>query len=104
MELTKFGERLAKLRTATGISARKMSFSIGQNDSYINKIENGRIYPSMTAFFEICKCLNISERDFFDLENNHPLEVNEMLTEYKRLDSSAQTHVAGIIKVLINNK
>ena len=33
-------ERLAKLREEKNISAREMSLSIGQNASYINRIEN----------------------------------------------------------------
>ena len=35
-----FGTRLAKLRTDTDISAREMSLDLGQNPSYINRIEN----------------------------------------------------------------
>ena len=35
-----FGNRLAQLRTAKGISARDMSLSLGLSESYINKIEN----------------------------------------------------------------
>ena len=33
-------KRLALLRTAKGVSAREMSLDIGQNSSYINRIEN----------------------------------------------------------------
>ena len=60
------GERLAKLREAKGVSAREMSLSIGQSANYINKIENQKAYPSMEAFFYICKYLGVTPRDFFD--------------------------------------
>ena len=33
-------ERLAKLRTQKGVSARDMSLSLGQANNYINNIEN----------------------------------------------------------------
>ena len=46
-------ERLSKLRTAKGVSAREMSLAIEQNESYINRIENGKSLPSMQAFFYI---------------------------------------------------
>lgn len=104
MEITGFGERLAKLRTVKGISSRKMSYLLGRSDNYINKIENGKTYPSMSVFFDICSCLEISPKDFFDDENNYPVAVNEMINEYKRLDSAAQTHITGIVKVLQNKK
>ena len=103
MELTEFGERLAKLRTAKDISARKMSYLLGQSENYINKVENGKIHPSMRAFFDICSYLEISPKDFFDEENNNPDAVNEMIVDYKRLDNDTQSHVAGIVKGLIKN-
>ena len=46
----KFAERLYKLRTQKNVSAREMSLDIGQNDSYINRIENAKALPSMQAF------------------------------------------------------
>ena len=38
-----FYKRLAELRLQKGVSARDMSLSLGQSESYINKIENKRI-------------------------------------------------------------
>ena len=35
-----FSRRLAQLRAQKGVSAREMSLAIGQNSSYINRIEN----------------------------------------------------------------
>ena len=100
MELLDFGERLARLRTKKNVSAREMSLSIGQNENYINKIENGKSLPSMTAFFDICDYLEITQQDFFDPENNDPNLVSEMVNNYKRLDSVAQANIAGIVKGL----
>lgn len=58
--------RLAKLRVAKGVSARDMSLSLGQNENYINMIENKRNNPSMEVFFNICEFLNITPQEFFD--------------------------------------
>lgn len=46
-----FSTRLAQLRTDEEISAREMSLDLGQNPSYINRIENQKAYPSMQVFF-----------------------------------------------------
>ena len=100
MELLEFGERLAHLRSIKNVSAREMSLSIGLSANHINKIENGKILPSMTAFFDICDYLKISPKDYFDLESNNPNLVSEMVNDYNRLDSDAQANVAGIIKGL----
>ena len=56
---TLFYKRLTQLRNKQGISARDMSLSLGQSESYINKIENGKALPSMSAFFYICDFLKI---------------------------------------------
>ena len=100
MELLEFGERLAELRATKNVSAREMSLSIGLNANHVNKIENGKILPSMTAFFDICDYLDISPKDFFDLDNIDPNQVSEMVNDYNRLDKTAQANVAGIIKGL----
>ena len=42
-----FRTRLSQLRMDAGVSARDMSLSLGQSESYINKIENRRTLPSM---------------------------------------------------------
>ena len=100
MELQNFGERLAQLRILKNVSAREMSLSIGLSANYINKIENGKSLPSMAVFFDICDYLNISQMDFFDLGNDNPNLVTDMLVGYKRLDREAQDTVAGMVKVL----
>ena len=61
-----FALRLAQLRNKKGVSARDMSLSIGQNAGYINTIESGKAFPSMTVFFYICEYLDITPEEFFD--------------------------------------
>ena len=65
-------ERLAKLRTQKGVSARDMSLSLGQANNYINNIENKKSLPSMQAFFYICEYLDVTPQEFFDEGNAHP--------------------------------
>ena len=98
MELESFGERLAKLRTMKGVSARDMSLSIGQSANYINKIESNKSFPSMTAFFYICEYLEISQQDFFDENNAFPEKLNELVEDLKKLDDKALSYIVGIVK------
>lgn len=58
MENRLFALRLSALRQQKGVSAREMSLALGQNTNYINRIENGRNYPSMQSFFYIANCNN----------------------------------------------
>ena len=61
-----FYKRLTELRMQKGVSARDMSLSLGQSESYINKIENKRTLPSFSGFIYICEYFNITPAEFFD--------------------------------------
>lgn len=93
-----FYKRLAKLRAQKGVSARDMSLSLGQSESYINKIENKRSLPSMNGFFYICEYLNIHPRDFFDDELRSPSKFNELIEISKKLNAEQLEHLIAIIK------
>lgn len=87
MEQEEFIKRLVTLRMNKGVSARDMSLSIGQSQSYINNIENGVNYPSMTVFFYICDYLGVSPKEFFDTDAEDPVKERELLDAVRGLDS-----------------
>lgn len=80
-----FSIRLAQLRTQKGVSARDMSLSLGQNVNYINNIETGKAFPSMTAFFYICEYLNITPMEFFDFPTENPWHIKALGEKIKLL-------------------
>ena len=90
--------RIAQLRSEKGVSARDMSLSLGQSESYINKIENQRTMPSMSGFFYICEYLGISPKEFFDTDIVSPANSNEILRMLGKLPSSKAEHVLQIIQ------
>ena len=93
-----FSERLSYLRELKCVSAREMSLSIGQNESYINRIENKKAFPSMQCFFYICDYLSISPKDFFDENIQAPESMNELINSLKTLSPKQLV----LIKQLIN--
>lgn len=95
-----FAERLASLRSQKQISAREMSLCIGQNSSYINRIENGKAFPSMQAFFYICEYLNITPQEFFDMENHNTIKMNEIINVLKKLDEKQLDTILSVSKGL----
>ena len=95
-----FYGRLASLRMQKGVSARDMSLSLGQSESYINKIENRRTLPSMTGFLYICEYLDITPQEFFDVNTNAPKKAKELLYEFEKLTPKQAAHVLEVIKDL----
>lgn len=95
-----FSERLTQLRMEKGVSARDMSLSLGQSESYINKIENKRTMPSMTGFFYICEYLGITPQEFFDRETASPTKTAEIVHGIGKLSSDKADHILQVIKDL----
>ncbi len=100
MDLKEFGLRLSVLRLNKGVSAREMSLSIGQSTSYINNIETGVSFPSMTVFFYICEYLGITPQEFFDTESHNPIKETELLKAAKGLSNEQLHHLIAIAKGL----
>lgn len=93
-----FPERLAQLRMEKGVSARDMSLSLGQSESYINKIENRRAMPSMAGFFYICEYLDVQPMEFFDPSTISPTKASEITRCLGQLSPSKAEHILLIIR------
>lgn len=92
-----FAKRLAELRTQADVSARDMSLSMGQSESYISNIENGHNLPSMSTFFYICDYLKITPQEFFDLESKAPTHLTEITEKLKRLTPDQLSLISRLI-------
>ncbi|MDO5549009.1 MAG: helix-turn-helix transcriptional regulator [Eubacteriales bacterium] len=101
---TYFANRLAELRTKKAVSAREMSLALGQNSSYINRIENRQAFPSMQAFFYICEYLEISPQDFFNTDVSNPAKINQILDQLKNLDDSQLDTVLAVTEGFRHSK
>lgn len=95
-----FIKRLVQLRLNKGVSARDMSLSLGQSPNYINGIENGDSYPSMTTFFYICDYLGMTPKEFFDLDAANPTKAAELMEIAKSLPNDQLDSLILIAKGL----
>ena len=93
-----FVDRLTKLRIQKGVSARDMSLSLGQSESYINKIENGASLPSMSTFFYICQYFGISPAEFFEDDIECPEALKRTFENLKHLSAQQLEHINSIIE------
>ena len=97
-------ERIAELRAQKGFSARDMSLSLGQNDAYINKIENKKSLPSLPGLFYICEYFGVTPQEFFDAGNPFPKRLKEIMEDLKLLDDTALMHLSGVVKEMAGKK
>lgn len=96
--------RISELRTQKGVSARDMSLSLGQSESYINKIENRRTLPSIVGLLYICEYFGITPEEFFNIDSPVSLRSKELLVQMERLTPEQADHVLLLIKDILGEK
>lgn len=95
-----FYDRLTTLRIQKGVSVRDMSLSLGQSESYINKIENKRTLPSFTGFLYICEYFSLTPYEFFNPNDSSPDKTKELLREIEKLSPIQTEHILQIVRDL----
>jgi transcriptional regulator with XRE-family HTH domain len=96
-----FYNRIAELRIQKGVSARDMSLSLGQSESYINKIENKRTLPSFSGFIYICDYFGLTPQEFFNDRSSAPVKLKELLSELEKLTPQQMEHVLQIVRDIV---
>ena len=99
-----FAKRLAYLRSQKGVSAREMSLAIGQNENYINQIENGKSLPSLSGVYYICEYLEMSVYEFFDESNPAPGRLRELCERMKKLTPKQIDVIIAMVDDMLGRK
>ena len=69
MNLKLIGERIKYLRThKIYLSQEDFSVKLGYDRTYMSRVESGRQNITIETLIKICEGLEISLKDFFDLE------------------------------------
>jgi len=64
----KIGERIIKLRTQKGLSQSDLARSCNKDRQAIEKIENGRVNPTLYTLLEISEALQIPLSDLVNIQ------------------------------------
>ena len=100
MEKKEFIKRLTELRMNKGVSAREMSLSLGMNENYINRLENGAGLPKMETIFFICEYLGVTPQEFFDFGTPDPIKSKKLYLEAHTLSSEQLDAVLDLIRAM----
>lgn len=95
-----FYNRLSQLRMEKGVSARDMSLSIGQGDSYINRIENRKMLPSLSSFFYICDYFDMTPAEFFSDDEINDIDLINAMKKISDLPQDKREHILAVINDL----
>lgn len=104
MEKDFIAKRYSDIRLAHHISARALSFELGQSSQYINQIECGRKLPSLEGLLNFCDYFNITPNDFFNSEITYPVQYKSIINDLNKLDTEELEIVSNTIKLIAQNK
>ncbi|MCF2684380.1 helix-turn-helix domain-containing protein [Faecalicatena contorta] len=79
---------------------RDVSLTLGQSESYINRIESHKMLPSMTVFFYICDYFEITPEEFFSNDKELDIELIGAINKLKTLDPDKKSHILAVINDL----
>lgn len=92
VECNFISNRVACVRNAKGISARKLSLVLGMSSEYINQLENGRLMPSFEFIMDFCDYFEISMSEFFDEQNLRPVENKNLIKKLDKLSLDEKSY------------
>ena len=99
-----FSERLSVLRLKKNVSAREMSLALGQNASYINRIENRMAFPSMQVFFYMCEYLEVTPQELFETDMEHFLKNRKISSLFSHLTDTQTDAVIHLIESFLEEE
>ncbi len=100
MELDEVVNRISKLRTREGLSARELSLRIGKNEAYINRLEYRKNFePSISVINDIVEACNSSLSEFFYYNIDSYQKDREIISLLSRTNDNIKD---AIIKILEN--
>lgn len=84
-----FGEKLKRFRKERGFSQENLARVINKNATTIGRFESGKLIPNAEEIFLICRELEISENELFNIDNRihgkesfNPFGVNTLYIYY----------------------
>lgn len=78
-------DRISELLKHRNMSEYELSYALGKNSGYINKITRGKSNPSMMEFFNICEFFEIKPTDFFNPQITNPTLIENTIQKVKKL-------------------
>ena len=100
MDKKDFAKRLIEIMNENNVTARELSLKVGRNPGYINTIINGRSFPSMDGFFDICEELGITPMDFFETENRYPELLSRMIPYINKINPKEAGTVIQLLEAI----
>ena len=76
-QLSNVGKRIKEIRQKRGLSIRELAKKMDTSHSYLSRVENNKVTPSLETLVKMAEVLECNVSDFF--EDEHKIEADEEL-------------------------
>lgn len=103
------GNRLFELRTNLGLSQEQLALQADITTIYLGQIEHNTKRPTVYVIEKICKALNITLKDFFDIDNfscKYDIWTDQILIKLQKCSIEEKKYLLEMckhLKLLRNN-
>lgn len=98
MDITELSKRITALREAKGYSVNALANRAGISQSFLRDIELGKKNPTVETMDALCWALDISLKDFFDVDND--LLSDELKTTIYKLNPEQRRTLLEFLKTV----
>ncbi len=95
------GKRIAFFRTSKHYTVNKLATRSGISQSYLRDIELGNKNPTVEILSYICEALEISLREFFDVDEEMPFCNDPLLGKIYQLTQEQRKTLFDFLSTLI---
>ncbi|MBF8984107.1 helix-turn-helix transcriptional regulator [Lutibacter sp. B2] len=96
------GKRVKKLRKEFNISSNELTKKTGISQPVLSKLENNQRKADVAIIETICAALNISLKDFFDVQNETNSTLLKLTSHAKKLNPDQLEKLAEFIESINN--
>lgn len=95
------GKRIAFFRTSKHYTVNKLATLSGISQSYLRDIELGNKNPTVEILSYICEALEISLREFFDIDEEMPFCNDPLLGKIYQLTPKQRKTLFDFLNTLV---
>lgn len=101
IETIAVGNRIKYFRNLKGFSINKLANKAGVSQSYLRDIELGNKRPTVEIVAELCWALEITLKDFFDIEGTNIFQNDTLTEQLFKLSPDQRSALSAFLSTLV---
>ena len=101
VEVINVGNRIKYFRNLKGFSINKLAYNAGVSQSYLRDVELGNKRPTVDIVAHLCWALEISLKDFFDVEGADIFQNDDLAKQIFKLSPEQKSALSAFLNTLV---